>query len=278
MARWRFGWILVAVLILGTACGGDGSEDGGEAGVALERPIGASEETTSADAGTAAVAKSAFAAMRVPRSDLDSATQEVVDLATDREVGGFLVSSVFDTEAGHGSARVLVHVPSTAFEEVVGKLGGIGEVTRQELSGEDLNPELLEAREAVRRARDRTGTLISRLQAANDETLRFRLGQRLQTSRAELRTAGREAAGLSSELAFSEVDVALAANPPPPPPKEPVVQRALGTARAITLSIASGAILVAGVALPLVTLFFLLFLLGAPLVRRLKPRLRGWPA
>ncbi|MDP9068730.1 MAG: DUF4349 domain-containing protein [Actinomycetota bacterium] len=273
MARRTFGTALLAVLLLGTACGGDGSEDGGP-GVSLDRPIGAPEEAAAADA----VAKSAFAAMRVPRSDLDSATQEVVDLATGPEVAGFLVSSVFDTEVGHGSARVLVKVPSTAFEHVVAKLGGIGEVTRQELSGEDMNPELLQARDAVRRARDRTGTLISRLQATNDEALSFKLRQRLQASRTELRTAGRQASHLGSELAFSEVDVALTATPPPPLPKEPVVERALGTARAITLGIASGAILVAGVALPLLALLVLLFLLGGPIVRRLKPRLRSWPA
>jgi hypothetical protein len=216
--------------------------------------------------------------MRVPRSDLDSATQEVVDLATGPGVGGFLVSSVFDTEVAHGSARVLVKVPSVAFEDVVGKLGGIGEVTRQELTGEDMAPELIRAREGVRRARERAATLISRLQATDDEALSFKLGQRLHSIRAQLRTAGREATNLGSELAFSEIDVALRATPPTPPPNEPVVDRALGMARAITLGIASGAILVAAVAVPVLALLLILFLVGTPIVRRLKPRLRSWPA
>lgn len=279
MAHRGLGCILVAVMIFGAACGGD--DDGGEAaGVSLKEPIGASEQTISTGGGgeSSAVAKSAFAEMRVPRSDLDSATQEVVDLATGPEVGGFLVSSVFDTEVAHGAARVLVKVPSVAFEDVVGELGGIGDVTRQELTGEDMAPELIRALEAVRRTRERAASLISRLQATDDEALSFKLRQQLHSVRAELRTAGREATNLGSELAFSEVEVALRATPPPPPPNEPVVDRALGTARAITLGIASGAILVAAVAVPVLALLLILFLVGTPIVRRLKPRLRSWPA
>lgn len=275
----RMGVALVVVAALGTGCGGDDGHEGADA-VSLDEPIGASSHAGAQEGsrrGGAAVAKSAFAAMDVPKEDLDAAAQAVVDLATARNVGGFLVTSVFDTERGHGSAHVVVNVPSPTFEAVVGELRTIGDVKRQELEGQDITPEFLAAQQALQRSRARTSDLIARLEAAGDAAARFELREQLRGARARLQTARHEATSVGADVALSRVEVALRATPPPPAPGKPAVERALGTARALTLGIASGAVLVAGAIVPILALLILIYLVGGVIVRLLKPRLHGWP-
>lgn len=274
----RIAVALVVMAALGSACGGDDGHEGGDA-VSLDEPIGASREATDGGASGRgpAVAKSAFAAMDVPKEELDAAAQAVIDLATARNVGGFLVSSVFDTERGHGSAHVVVNVPSPTFEEVVGELGSIGDVKRQELEGQDITPEFLAAQQALQRTRARTSDLIARLEATDDAATRFELREQLRSARTRLHTARREATSVGTDAALSRVEVALRATPPPPAPGKPAVERALGTAKALTLGIASGAVLIAGAVIPILALLIVIYLVGGAIFRLLKPRLQGWP-
>ena len=277
------GLIIVAVAALGTACSGDdGAADTASLG-SNDQEIGSAPGTRSAAraAGTpgsgASVAKSAFAAMEVPKDELSSSAQAVIDLATSPGTGGFLVSSVFDSQEGHGSAQVQVKVPSARFEPVIGKLDGIGEVTRQELEGQDMSPQVLDAHANLQRARAGVADLIRQLEATDDEALAFELRQQARTARARLRSAQRDSTAIGTEVAFAAIEVALRATPPPPPPDKPVVERALGTAKAITVGIASGTVLVAAVLVPVLALALLVYLVGVLLFRRLKPRLQGWP-
>ena len=278
----RIGLILVVLVAFGTACGGDEEQGDSAGGISLDQSIGASSQgaPASATAGEAqsAVAKSAFAAMEVPRRDLDSAAQAVVDIATARDVGGYLVSSVYDRDDGHGAARVLVHVPSSEFELVVGKLGSIGEVKRQELAGEDISPEVMRAREDLRRARGRTAHLLRRLAAASDEATRFELRGLIRSSKGRVRSATQAMGRVGADVAIASIEVDLRATPPPPAPEKPVFERALGTAKTITLGIGSGAVLLAGVLVPIAALVAVLLVLGGPVLRRIKPHLQKWPA
>lgn len=282
MGRLRISMALVAVALSVAACGGDDSSEGTDAGISLDQAIGASGTSSRAGGGAtsdegASVAKSAFAAMQVPKDELDSAAQSVVDLATSPQVGGFLVSSIFDTQERHGSAHVLVKVPAPRFEGVVAQLGNIGEITRQELEGQDMTPEVLQAHAALQRARARTAALIERLDGVEGDAARFQLRERLREARTELRSKRQDANFMSPEVEFSSVEVALRATPPPPPPDKPAVERALATARSLTLGIASAAVLIAGAVIPILGLLVVVYLIGAPIVRRLKPRLQSWP-
>lgn len=278
----RIGLMLLVAAAVGTACSGGDAVDG-EAAIGLDRPIGApaGSRTAARDAGTPgpdpAVAKSAFATMEVPKSGLDSAAQRVVDIATAPDMGGFLVSSVFDTQEAHGTARVVVKVPSPSFEQAVARLSGIGDVTRQELEGQDMTPEVLAAHARLQRARARTADILRQLEAAEDEATTFELRERLRAARARLRSAHQKATFVGGDVAFSSIDVALHATPAPPAPEKPVIERALATAKSLTIGIASAAALIAAVILPILTLLVLLYALGRPIVRRLKPRLQGWP-
>lgn len=125
---------LVAVagvaLMLG-ACGGD-SDD---AGIEVDE-IAAAPETAPALDNPPSVAKSGRVEMEVARTEVGDAAQAVVDLATSPKIGGFLSSSVVDLEDGYGFASIQVQVPAERFEQAMTGLGGIGDVTRQEMAGE----------------------------------------------------------------------------------------------------------------------------------------------
>lgn len=122
--------VAALALVLG-ACGGD-SDD---AGIVVDE-IAAAPETEPALETAPSVAKSGRVEMEVARAGVSDAAQAVADLATSPKIGGFLSSSVVDLEDGYGFATVLVQVPAERFEQTMAGLGGIGDVTRQEMAGE----------------------------------------------------------------------------------------------------------------------------------------------
>ena len=122
---------VVAVALTLGACGGD-SDD---AGIEVDE-IAAAPETEPALETSPSVAKSGRVEIEVARTDVSEAAQAVADLATSPKIGGFLSSSVVDLEDGYGLAAILVQVPAERFEQTMSGLGGIGDVTRQEMAGE----------------------------------------------------------------------------------------------------------------------------------------------
>lgn len=80
---------------------------------------------------------------------------------------------------------------------------------------------------------------------------------------------------LRAETAYSPIDVALAGKRPPPAPEEPPLERALGTAKTILLSVASAGIVAAGAAVPLVVVLLALYLAWSRITRRLRVRPNG---
>lgn len=124
---------VVALALTGLALGSCGGSD--DAGVAVDE-IAAAPGTEPALETSPGVAKSGRVEMEVGRAEVGDAAQAVVDLATSPKVAGFLTSSVVDLGDGYGAAAILVHVPTERFEQTVADLGAIGEVTRQEMTGE----------------------------------------------------------------------------------------------------------------------------------------------
>ena len=212
---------VVAALALG-ACGGDSDDDAGVTVDEIAAP--ATEATLEAPPS---VAKTGRVEMEVGRQRVSEAAQAVVDLATSPKVGGFLTSSVVDLEDGYGAAAILVHVPAERFEQAVVGLGSIGDVTRQEMAGEQL---------------------------------------------AEPGMSRKERADAAAQAAYAPIDVAIAGRrPAPPPPKEPV-ERALATAKDISLAIAAGAIVAAGAVVPVGAVLLLVWLVWSQGIRRLRIR------
>ena len=86
-------------------------------------------------------------------------------------------------------------------------------------------------------------------------------------------TGGMSQKDIERATRFASIDVALVGAAPAAPPEEPAIERALENAKTISLSIASGVVLTAGVVVPLGALAFVMYLLGALIVRRFRPRL-----
>lgn len=280
MAPRPFALILVVTTLLSAGCG----RDDDPAGISTDQPIGAPPAgfTDAAADGAAAgeqvspVLKRAFVEVDVARKELNSAAQAVVDLATAPKVGGFLVSSVIDTSEGYGFGNVVVKVPGEHFEQVVGDLERIrGEITRQELEGQDLTSDVLRTRAQLQQTRNRTARLLRRLERSEDSATGFRLREQVLAAKEQLRSLQRNEEYRAAQTAYSTIDVSLAGTAPPPPPDQPALERAFATATTITLAIASAVLIAAGVIVPIALLLVVLYLAGAPLVRWLRPRWGG---
>ena len=258
---------LAVVMAVAGACGGD-EEDG--ASVSVHEPIGAPEPQLTDGAGPPSVVKSARIEMEVAGDELGAAAQQVVDLTTSPRIGGFLVSSVVDSE-GYGAGRVLVEVPAGSFEIAVGELDRIGDVTRQELEGADVSPEAQAARGKVAAARGRVRALSRRVEESGGRGVSVELAGAKQ----ELLEAQREVASVEGGAAYSSIDVALEGAPPPPAPKRSTFEQALETATTVTLAIASGVVLAAAVVVPVALLILMLLLVVPRIVRLVKPHLRA---
>ena len=265
--------ILLAFIAITSACAGSDGGGGESLGADGQAPIGAPD--TGPTGATASVEKSASVAMDVPPKDLKAAAQDVVDLATGDSVGGFLVSSVVDTQSGYGMADVSVKVPSPAFEPVVAGLEEVGHISRQELHGEDLSDDYLAVNARLRRSNARTAALLRRIEAADDPGRRFRLRAALQKTRSQRAQLEQNEAYIEAVTSYSTINVAIAGEQPPPPPPEPPVQRALETAANILVATGTGAILAAGVLVPLTLIGAVGYLLGRPLARKLRSG--AWP-
>jgi hypothetical protein len=262
---------LLIVALLGAACGDD---EGDSAGVAVDQPIGAPDPGSGFDGGpveTPAVAKSGAIAMEVPRRELEGAAQAVIDIATAPEVGGFLVSSVLDLQDGHGSGSIVVKVPAAAFEPAIVQLGEVGDVTRQEMAGQDLTPDALEAVREVGRARARVAALAALLEDAEDETERGDVQRRLGAARAALERATEAREFVRAETTYSPIEVALAGKPPPAP-AQTSLERAVDTSRSIALGILSAFVVAAAVVLPVGGAALALYALWSAVLRRLRVR------
>lgn len=264
--------LVLVVLVLTAACGGSGGGGGDAAeGEAFDNaPVGAP-----ADAPDAGVFKAATVQMSVPRDDLKEAADDVVELATDHAVGGFLVSSVIDTGPGLGFAEVVIKVPSARFEPVVMRIDRVGNVTRQEVEGRDLSRGFLAAKARIGRARARIASLLNRLQDTTDAGARFQLQAALREAKTELSSLQRKESYIEGITSYSAIEVAIAGRQPAAGAPKPALQRAMETAKSMFVAIGSGAILTAGVVVPLGVLALVLYLVLAPVVRRL--RRSEWP-
>ena len=269
---------LAMTALLAAACGGD--DDGG--GISLDEPIGAPGETTSetdtidpSDPAPSSIVKEALVQLDVVGDKLDSAAQRVVDIATGPNVGGFLVSSVVDTSEGYGFGEVVVSVPAPRFEHVVSNLNGIGDVTRQQLLGDDVTPEYVTARNKLIAARNRVANLLDRLGNATDAGSKFRLRGKVESARGELRQLEDSSEQIESGASFSSIEVALAGTAPPTAAPKPVFERAVETATTIVMAIASGIVLAGGVIIPIALLALVLYIALAPVLRRLRPRMQS---
>ncbi|MEA2446896.1 MAG: hypothetical protein QOK47_533 [Actinomycetota bacterium] len=280
MAFRRMAISLMLVALGAAACGGD-DEGLDSGGISVDDPIGAPDTVPgsvsadppgSIDEGPSVV-KTATVDVDVAKEGLNSAAQAVVDLATSPRIGGFLVTSVVDLDAGYGLANVAVQVPSTRFEQVVGELGDIGEVTRQELHGQDLSPDFLATQTRLHQVRRQISRLLGRLQSSVDTVARFDLRQKLNGSREDLRSLEQRAGSINAQTAYSSIGVSINGMAPTVPPEKPAIKRAFATAKSLAIAIASGAVLTAGVVVPIGLLALLVYLGLAPVVRRFRPRL-----
>ena len=271
MAFRRIALSLLVVAAVAAAC-----SSGEDAGISVEEPIGAPDDGAAEAAPinhAPSVIKDALVEMQVARDKLNAAAQDIVDLTTGPRIDGFLVSSVVDLERGYGYGKISVKVPSSRFEQVIGDLSSIGRITVQHLQGQDLSADFLQARASIATAEDRVASLLRQLEGTEDRAARFEIRQDISETKDDLARFEQNESYIEGQTAYSDIEVALDGTQPVGPPQKPVFERALGTATDISVAIGSGVVLAAGVVVPLGVVAVVLYLIGAPIFRRFRPRL-----
>lgn len=279
MAPRRIVLSLVVPALFAAACAG--SNDG----ITFQEPIGTPDSSTSFDDGPGAdsgvdavtapaIIKGAELEMDVASNKLSSAAQEVIDVATSPEVGGYLVRALVDHETGEGHASIEVKVPATRFEDVVVELGSIADMTRQFVEGQDLTGDYAHARNQIFLAERRVKSLLRDIDNAQDPGTVFALRRDLAAARSSLESAEGNKRVVTAQTTYSGISVGLNGTPAPAPSK-PALERALDTAKEITLTIASGIVLALGVILPIGALLVALYAVAVPIRKRVRLRLGG---
>ena len=280
MAPRRIVLSLVVAALFAAACAGN------DEGITFQEPIGAPDSSTyssddgpGADSGADAVTppaiiKGAELEMDVASNKLGSAAQEVIDVATSPEVGGYLVRALVDHETGEGRASIEMKVPATRFEDVVVELGSIADLTRQFVEGQDLTGDYAHARNQIFLTERRVKSLLRDIDNTDDPGTVFELRRDLAAARSSLENAEADQRVVTAQTTYSGISVGLNGTPAPAPSK-PALERALDTAKEITLTIASGIVLALGVVLPIGALLAALYAVAVLIRKRVRLRLEG---
>ena len=258
---------LLVLLVMGlAACAGSSGDSSGGGAIAPEDPVGAPSQPGGAD--PTGVIKGARVDIDVVRNHLTSAAQDVIDLTTSHDVGGFLVSSVVDVNQGTGNVRV--KVPASNFEPFVSRLNSIGHTTRQELKGQDVSAHFFRLRARVQQLEEQLASLLAQLDATGNSSEQLDLRQEIAGARDQLRHLQRSRDYIAGQTTYSTVGVSLFAVRPAPAPPKPALTQSLENSKSISLAIVSGILLTLSVVLPFLVLAFVLYLIGAPVVRRFR--------
>lgn len=283
---------IAAVLVLaGAACGGGGDEDiggGVEAGPgARDAPGEAAEDTATGEGGgeaqvldlqlppvAARIIKNANLSLEVKDGAFDERFQQATLLAARH--GGFVASSR-TSGRDRRSGTLVLRVPAAEFEAVLGELKGLGTITSESISGEDVTAQFVDLEARLRNWEAQEQVLLglmAKAQTIQESITVQRTLQDVQLAieeiRGQLRVLDDQTAMSTVTLVISELGVGI---PSPDDGGLPSVSEAWNLALDGFLAVVATVVVSLGYVLPLVLLG------GAALFgyRRLRPRPRPAP-
>ena len=200
--------------------------------------------------------------------DLSGATQRAMQVAG--SLGGFVVSASYDE--GASDSLLVLSVPIARAQDAIDRLSGLGELTSQRFSLQDLQGTI----DSLDRQADRLQARIASLERqlrnpALTPGERTALRARLDQAEREHQDVLAQREGTAAQARMAEISVTLTGEPAPEPGSDGVVGRAidaLGTVWAWVL-----AVLIVGA--PFAVLLAVAFLLGRRWRRRANERLLG---
>lgn len=201
----RLRMLLGALLVIGTvgACGGDDDlAEGLDAPEARQRGMayeaddaganqggaGALGDTTAASGAVLppvgpAVIKTAELTVRVDEGVLQEGLSDAVDVA--RSHGGFVLSTTVDEQGGR-SGTVVLRVPAEGFEDALADARALGEVVREQVSGEDVSQEFVDLEARLRNFEAQESVLLDLMSESESVADTLRVQRELQDVQLEI--------------------------------------------------------------------------------------------
>ena len=287
--RLRMVAVLLLVSIAGAACAGADDEAGGDAGMArMQETQGgggseraalemADEAFASTDQAqntpTAArlpqvpssIIKNGDVSVEVERDGLNEAVQEVVRLAARYQ--GYVVSTTLD-DSSSGIGVLVIRIPSERFELALGAVKELGDVKRQQVSGQDVTAEFVDLEARLRNWTTQEAVLLRLMDRAQTISESIRVQAQLQQVQLEIERIRGRLDYLEDQTALGTLAVSFT-EAGATPGKASTIEKAWRDALGLGLGLVSGLIVATGVIVPLA----ILLLIGLLIFRQLKPRL-----
>jgi hypothetical protein len=280
----------LVVLVGGASCSGSddsGAGDGGSTGAGGSNAVAAqpaldgrrglmytgTDELRPGGANALApvgpsVIKTAQVSVRVRAGDLHSSIQDLVAVARDNQ--GFVLSTSVLDEAGH-RGEVVLRVPADRFEAALSEAERVGDVTREQVSGEDVGQEFVDLEARLRNFESQETVLLRLMSRSTSVADTLRVQRELQDVQLEIERLRGRIRYLKDQTDLSTITVNLSeagATVASTSTIERAWHRAVDTFNAIV----SGTVLTLSVAIPLALLLIVALFLG----RAVRSRWASW--
>jgi hypothetical protein len=187
------------------------------------------------------------------------------------QIAGRYQGFVLSTSVGSSGPRtgtVVMRVPESRFEAALADLKGLGKVTREEVSGQDVSQEFVDLQARLRNAKAQEVVLLRLMNRANSVSATIQVEQHLEGVQLQIERLKGELRYLGSQTAMSTITVGLT-QAGVVAHQDSSIEKAWRQAGAAFLAVVSAVIVGAAFVLPIGLLVLMVLLL----VKWWRPRL-----
>jgi hypothetical protein len=217
-----------------------------------------------------AVIKTAEVTLRIDEGGLQEAVRALVEVA--RSHGGFVLSTSVEDEGASGGT-IVMRVPAGSFEDALSDAEEAGEVTREEVAGEDVSQEFVDLEARLRNFEAQESVLLDLMAESESVADTLRVQRELQGVQLEIERLSGRLRYLRDQTDLSTITLRLRESDPTVAATgllERAWRRGVDTFNAIVSAVVVGL----SVAIPVSLLLVLLLLIA----RFVWPRLPSWVA
>ena len=215
------------------------------------------------------VIKTADLRIRLARDSFDTSVRRATTVA--ERYGGYVVSSGID-DGERNSASATLRIPAERFGAALGALRGLGEVTNEQISGQDVTQEFIDLEARLRNYRAQERVLLDLMARSQTIADTIRVQNELTGIQLEVERIKGRLRYLDDQASFSTIFVRMVEKGAPPPAKVGVLGRAWERSVEGFFAVIGGVIVAAGIAVPVA----LLLAIAVLLLRWLRPRVVAW--
>jgi Domain of unknown function (DUF4349) len=144
--------------------------------------------------------------LALKRGGFQPGLQQVVQIAGRYE--GFVLSTTVGS-SGSPTGTVVIRVPAARFEAALADLKGLGKVTSERVSGQDVSQEYVDLQARLRNAKAQEAVLLRLMDRAKSISATIRVEQQLQSVQLEIERLKGQLRYLGSQTAMSTITVGL---------------------------------------------------------------------